>query len=279
MRGSSLLLFLCLTVSALVSCDFRKAPVLRTADGTFLSLAEMADDLEAAPLVFIGELHGEASHHEVQLQVIRALHERGRQVTIGLEIFHDGHQEDLDAWVAGELAVEEFFEVYRHNWDSPWTLYRNIFLYARDNAIAMIGLNAPPDITVQVAARGFASLTPEQTARLPGVSCSVDKEYEAFIRKALEMHEGGAKNFRYFCEAQMVWDTTMAWKVTQFLRTNPESTMIVLAGTSHAWKKGIPEQVRRQAALPFRTILPEVRGRLDRRSVSAKETDYLWTGL
>ena len=77
----------------------------------------------------------------------------------------------------------------------------------------------------------------------------------------------------------MVWDTTMAWKVTQFLRTNPESTMIVLAGTSHAWKKGIPEQVRRQAALPFRTILPEVKGRLDGRSISAEETDYLWTGL
>jgi uncharacterized iron-regulated protein len=143
----------------------------------------------------------------------------------------------------------------------------------------MIGLNAPPDITEQVAARGFASLTPAQTARLPGVSCSVDREYEAFIRKALGMHKGGKRNFRFFCEAQMVWDTTMAWKIMQFFEASPESAMIVLTGTSHAWKKGIPEQVLRRGTVPFRTILPEVRDRLDRRSVTTEETDYLWTGI
>ena len=128
MKGSSLLrLVLCLTVPALISCDYPRDPILRTADGSFLSLAEMADDLEAAPLIFIGELHGETRHHEAQLQVIRALYERGRPVAIGLEMFHDGHQEALDAWVEGELSVDEFSEVYQHNWNFPWSLYGGIF--------------------------------------------------------------------------------------------------------------------------------------------------------
>jgi uncharacterized iron-regulated protein len=282
MKGNNfflLSLLLCLTIPAHFSCDVRNGPILRTADGAFLSLVDMADDLEGLPLVFIGEIHDVASHHETQLQVIRALHERDRPVAIGLEMFHDGHQEDLDAWVRGELTVEEFSEVYRHNWNHPWFLYRDIFLYARDNAIAMVGLNAPPDITAQVAARGFASLAPDQTARLPGVACNVDREYEAFIRKALSAHAERPKNFRFFCEAQMVWDTTMAWRVLKYLGPRPESTMVVLAGSGHAWKKGVPEQVRRRASLPFRTILPEVEARLEMSAATTEETDYLWTGL
>jgi uncharacterized iron-regulated protein len=278
MKRNSLPLFLfCLTVFFLLSCDLRKGPILRTADGAFVSPEEMADDLERVPLVFLGELHNEARHHEMQLRVIRTLHKRGRPVAIGLEMFHDGHQEDLDAWVAGEMPDEEFYEVYRHNWSSDWPLYRDIFLYARDNSIPMVGLNAPPDITEQVSGQGFDSLTPAQLARLPGVSCNVSREYETFIRKALEMHKGQVKNFRYFCEAQMVWDTTMAWKVLQFLETNPESTMVVLTGTSHAWKKGIPDQVRQRGTVPFRTVLPEIKDHLDRRTITAEETDYLWT--
>jgi uncharacterized iron-regulated protein len=239
----------------------------------------MVEDFTTVPLVFIGELHNHPGHHRVQLRVIEALLERGSEVAIGLEMFHDGHQGELDDWISGRLGREEFLEIYFHNWSSPWPLYRDIFELAREKGIPMVALNASPDLTSQVAAHGFSSLDPSQLARLPGVSCTVDPEYEDFIRQALGVHPHGAGSFRAFCEAQMVWDTTMAWKLTDYLDRHPGTTMVVLAGSGHSWKRGIPKQVDHRSELTYLTLLPEMGESLTRGNVSEGDTDYLWTGL
>lgn len=263
----------------LASCRRTESAIIRVGEGTVVSFEEMIDDFTDVPLVFVGELHNHPGHHRAQLRVIRALAESGRPVSIGLEMFHDGHQEELDAWVEGSLGVEDFIDAYDHNWSSPWPLYRDIFLFARERGLPMVALNASPDLTTLVAARGFASLSPEQLARLPGASCNVDREYEEFIRRALGEHAYGGSSFRHFCEAQMVWDTTMAWKVVDYLEKHPGTTMVVLAGSGHSWRRGIPEQVRRRSGLPFRILLPEVGEHLSRENASREDTDYLWTGL
>jgi len=56
-------------------------------------------------------------------------------------------------------------------------------------------------------------------------------------------------------------------------------TAVVLAGGGHAWKRGIPEQVRRRSNVPYRVILPEEQGRLARDTVSPEDADYLWLSI
>jgi uncharacterized iron-regulated protein len=273
---------LCLTAAALcaaLSCRPRESAIVRVEDGREIPFAAMVEDLASVPLVFLGELHDRRSHHDAQLEVIRALAERDRPVAIGVEMFHDGHQEELDAWLAGNLSTEKFIDVYYHNWHSPWPLYRDIFLFAREKGLPMVGLNVSPDITSLVAAHGFDSLGPSQVARLPGVSCNVDPEYEKFIRQALGGHDFGGSSFRFFCEAQMVWDTAMAGKISEYLDGHPDGAMVVLAGSGHSWRHGIPDQVRKRTRIPYRIVLPEIEERLTGESASTEETDYLWTGL
>jgi uncharacterized iron-regulated protein len=174
------------------------------------------------------------------------------------------------------LSEKAFQQVYYDNWTFPWSLYRDIFLYARKHKIPMIGLNVPRDITHQVAERGFASLTAEQMGELPEVSCNVDAAYMEFIRRSFGAHAHGDMNFIYFCEAQVVWDTAMAWNLLAFLKENPKHTVVVLAGNGHAWKRGIPEQIQRQSTILYRVILPEEPGRSERGNISLEEADYLW---
>jgi uncharacterized iron-regulated protein len=140
----------------------------------------------------------------------------------------------------------------------------------------MIGLNIPREITQQVARNGFASLTPEQTGELPPVTCNVDPAYMDFIRRSFGVHAHGDMEFTYFCEAQIVWDTAMAWQLLTFLKEHPTCRVVVLAGNGHAWKRGIPEQIQRQSSVPHRVILPEQPGRLDRAGVTLEDADYLW---
>ncbi|MGE5312018.1 MAG: ChaN family lipoprotein, partial [Nitrospirota bacterium] len=214
-----------------------------------------------------------------QLEVIRRLHESGVPIAVGLEMFRRDTQEQLDRWVNGELDEKSFQKIYFDNWSLPWNLYRDIFVFARDHKIPLVGLNVPRDITRQIAREGFASLTPEQLGDMPAVSCVVDDAYAAFIRRSLGMHAHGDMNFTRFCEAQLFWDTAMAWNAIRFLKDHPSSTMVVIAGSGHAWKRGIPAQVTTRTPLPFRVILPEIPGRLERETVRLDDTDYLWLGI
>ena len=71
----------------------------------------------------------------------------------------------------------------------------------------------------------------------------------------------------------------MAFRTVRYLEENPGETMVVLAGSGHSWKRGIPEQLSRQSDLPFASVLPEVEDDLDRESVTAGDTDYLWLDI
>ena len=266
------------TLSLLLFCTqvSGTGQILRVSDGAVMSLSEVVEDLKQTRIVFVGELHNNRTHHAVQLEVIRALKEANVPVAIGLEMFQRRSQAELDRWIQGKLSEREFQKIYYRNWNFPWKLYRNIFTYAKDGRIPMIGLNVPPEITRQVAREGFASLSPEQREDLGVVSCRVDPEYQAFIRRSLGMHGHGGMTFRNFCEAQMVWDTAMALNVLRFLDENPDFVVVVVAGSGHAWKQGIPVQIRSRSALPFRVILPRIPGRVERENVTVNEADYLW---
>ena len=251
----------------------------RVSDGKILSLSELTKDLIESRLVFVGEIHTFKRHHHMQLQTIRALKEAGAPVAIGLEMFRRDNQTNLDRWVAGELSEREFQKIYYKNWNYPWPLYRDIFLYARKYKIPMVGLNVPPEVTRQVAREGFASLSPKQRGDLPMVTCRVDPEYMAFVRRSLGMHGHGGMEFTKFCEAQLVWDTAMAWSLLRYLEKNPKAIVVVVAGSGHSWKLGIPAQIQSRSTVPFRVILPEVPGRVELENITVNETDYVWLEL
>jgi uncharacterized iron-regulated protein len=96
-----------------------------------------------------------------------------------------------------------------------------------------------------------------------------------YIRKAFGGHGHGDLNFVYFCEAQLVWDTVMAVNALKYLSANPQSVMVILAGTGHVRKQAIPAQIRDRSDIALRVILPEVPGSIERSTVDSDDADYL----
>jgi len=212
-------------------------------------LSAVLERLVEKRIILVGEHHTNETHHKAQLTIITALHERGVPLAVGLEMFRADSQGLLDQWVRGETGEEAFRKAYEENWGYPWTLYREIFEYGRHKKIPLVGLNVPREVTQKVARRGFKSLSDREKGSLPFVECKVDPDYMAFIRKAYGAHAHGKLDFSNFCEAQLVWDKAMAIHALRYLESNPDSTMVILAGTGHAWKKGIPEQLRQRSSL------------------------------
>jgi|SRR3990172_2255 len=257
--------------------DRVEGPVFRVADGKVISFEQMIGEIKGVTIVFVGELHDNAEHHRLQLDVIKALHATGAPLAVGLEMFRAESQKDLDRWVSGASTLDQFLPVYYDNWRVVWPLYRDIFLSARESKIPLAGLNVPQEVTRKVASKGFAALGPKDLKDLPpDIFCNVDPRYMEFIKRAYSGHDIDEQTFVHFCEAQMVWDKSMAWHLVRYLRKNPSQHMIVLAGAGHAWKRGIPGQVEQLSpTLTYKVILPHIPGDIDKKHISINDADYV----
>ena len=249
--------------------------ILDVAAETEVSPDDLLDDLRRAQVIFLGEFHDHVGHHSAQLSIIDALDDDERPLAIGLEMFRKESQEALDRWTGKEMSLSEFLAVYNDNW-SMWQVYREIFNHARNEEVKMIGLNIPRSITRKVARNGFQSLPEEDRQALGNVQCQVNPFYSNYIRQAMGGYGGHGDQYLYFCEAQLLWDTMMARNLVTFLRENPDYRLVVLAGSGHAWKFGIPRQMLEEAKISYRVLLPEYFSRLDRSNVTVEITDYLW---
>jgi uncharacterized iron-regulated protein len=240
-----------------------------------LTGAQAVKRMQNVRIVLVGEHHNNADHHLAQLQIIQALHNAGRKVAIGMEMFRQESQQALNQWTAGQLEEDQFIKIFNDNWTFGWKLYRPILTYARDNQLPVVGLNVSRKITAQVAYYGFESLNSEQKGALEGITCNVTPEYRDFIQKAYGAHEHGRMNLDRFCEAQLVWDSIMALNAIAYLNQHNETMLVIVAGSGHARKLGIPTQLAKRTAMPYVVILPETEGVFDRDTLSALDADFL----
>ncbi len=211
-----------------------------TTTGALITPQEMAQKLAGTGILFIGENHTDQEFHNVQFRTIKALHEAGREVLIGLEMFPYTEQALLDNWNTGLYTESGFVELaaWYDNWGYHWNYYRNIFLYAREKGITMYAVNSPREVVKSVRAKGFADLTPEEAAHLPPKLAAENDEhrsmYRAFFDKNDTLHMNDAALDGLY-RAQTMWDATMGWNALQALKQHggPNAIMVVLIGAGH----------------------------------------------
>lgn len=252
--------------------------ITRLSDGATVSLPQLSKAAAASDVTLLGESHDDPYHHELQLDLIRLLHADKLPIAVGLEMMQSDYQKQLDDWVAGTLSEPEMEQVFEKNW-TDWRLYRDIFLFAREQRIPMVALNVPLAVVRKVSQQGFASLTAEERRDLPaGTSCDLTNPQVAFLRKsfrAVEHHLQNGKKFNNFCEAQTVRNSGMASNISRYLEKQPRRKMVVLTGVWHAVKYAIPDQLQRLGGrLNMTVILPRTPYLEDTLS-GENEADYL----
>ncbi|GMW07693.1 MAG: hypothetical protein AMXMBFR8_24890 [Nevskiales bacterium] len=211
-----------------------------TASGKLITPQEMARRLAGTGILFIGENHTNQEFHNVQYRTIRALHEAGRKVMIGLEMFPYTEQAVLDDWIGRRFTERGFVDLGRwyDNWGYHWNYYRDIFLYARANGIGMYAINSPRDVVKSVRAKGFDNLSPEEAAHLPPQLAPESDEHQRMFRAffdpadALHMNDDALQGLY---RAQTMWDATMGWNALQALQQHggDNAIMVVLIGAGH----------------------------------------------
>ncbi|MCE5313160.1 MAG: ChaN family lipoprotein [Nitrospiraceae bacterium] len=223
------------------------------------SIRDMAIQSKDKKIIYVGEEHNNFSHHLAQLDVIRTLHEQGKKVAIGMEMFYRSSQAALDGYTSGAIDEREFLKRsgYFRQWGFDYSLYKPILDFARLNKLPVVALNITRKIVGKVGESGISSLTEEEKAQLPKQMDYSDEDYRARLVAVLETHSGaGRRNFENFFQAQVLWDEYMAESVDIFMKKNPERTMVVVAGGGHlSYGSGIPKRAYRRNSLPYAIIL------------------------
>ncbi len=222
------------------------------------TLAQTIQQIDAARVVLVGETHTRWDHHLVQLEILKLLYQKSPKLAIGVEWFQQPYQKHLDAYVAGELSEQEMLHLsgYFERWRYDYRLYRPIIQYAREYKIPIIALNASQELSHALSKSGFDNLPDELKEQLPESYDWSDKEYEKRLRSVFDEHPDYPGEFKDFLRGQLTWDESMAESAAQYLDKNPESRLLILAGSGHImYGSGIPNRIKRRIDVEQVSIL------------------------
>jgi uncharacterized iron-regulated protein len=252
-----------------------------------IGYADLLDRLGDKRIVYVGEIHNDVDHHDVQLRILEGLYARDPRLVIGMEMFERPYQPVLDAWTDG--AVDQKAFIRQSEWFSRWRfdflLYEKILDFAREKEIKILALNAPRELVSKVGDFGMRALSRGERALIAPIDTS-DTLHREYVQKVWEAHRKTPdQTLETFYEAQCVWEDTMAETISSFVKS-PEGKgvrIVVLAGAGHVvYKFGIPKRAFGRTGVPYATILPSNLKRLrkefrrDEKFSSTVLADFFW---
>lgn len=210
-------------------------------------------------VVYVGESHTNVLHHRIELEVLKELlRRRPGKVSLGMEMFQRPSQPVLNDWVAGRIGEKAFAREYYRNWNLPFDYYRDILVFARENGVPIVALNASEKTVMELMQKGPDGLSEETRMGLPEFDVS-DPYHRESMRAAFQGHGHGSEAFDSFYRTMLLWDETMAEAVADYLKEpeNAETQMVVMAGGFHvAHGFGIPRRVFRRLPESYSIIVP-----------------------
>lgn len=232
-------------------------------------LGQIINDIKQRPVLYVGEGHTNYEDHRVQLEVIRRLHEEGRPLAIGMEMFQTPYQTPLDDYISGKTDEPDFLRgtEYFKRWGYDYNLYREVLFYARAHDIPVVALNVKREIITKVSSGGLDALSPEERKLLPPDMDMSDAGYRARLKEIYDMHReqgSGSQSFENFYQSQVIWDEVMAASLAEYMSLNPERQMVVLCGQGHVeFGSGLPRRAYRRNGKPYAILINAARETMD----------------
>jgi uncharacterized iron-regulated protein len=217
--------------------------------------------------VCVGEEHSNAHDHWVELEAARQLFRSWPHGALGLEMIQRPFQGVLDDFAAHR--IDEAALRSRVGWDERWGF--DFGFYAPTIAVAiaahgaLLALDAPTELTKQVAHHGIAGLSAADQAKLPELDLH-DAAHRAWFDGLME-DMGGADAHAHAAAGsgsdagddgaqmpsaddiyavQVIWDETMADTAAAWLKAHPDGHMLILAGNGHCHDSAIVSRLERR---------------------------------
>jgi uncharacterized iron-regulated protein len=238
--------------------------IVHVATGREVTFDQMMDIIGDDRVVYVGEMHNNASDHEIELRVLKALaarHPGG--LMVGMEMFSRDAQKDLDDWLAGRMDPDRFLHLYYDNWSEYYGYYRDILEFCKASDIPIVALNADTD-EVRATSRGERNRPEDWAAE--GWD-GKDPYHHAYLDAVMGGHGHGAPG--RFYAVQLLWEETMAQAAYDALTApwGKDRQLLVLAGAGHVqYGFGVPRRLFNRLPVSYATVVPFVQELPENRS-------------
>mgnify|MGYP006278832871 FL=1 len=263
-----------------VQARFRLGDIVALHQGERVAFEPFVARLAPHDLVYVGEVHDQAEHHLIQVQILQALMACCGPVDVAMEFFRTPQQDILDRYLAGEMTESEFLEAadWNRSWGFPYHLYRPLLNLAREHGSRILAINVPRELVRKVARKGLAGLTPEERDRLPRKIDLTNEAHRDYVREAYLLHDRqGVPNFQFFYEAQCVYEEVMADNLSAYFENagRHHRKLVAFTGNGHLeFRFGIPNRVQERTPVSAVTILPYPL--VENTSIPSEIADFVW---
>ncbi len=234
--------------------------IVRASDQTEISENEIHALVASADVVYLGEIHDNPWHHEIQLEIVRHLVEASTQPAIGFEFFDTGQTSDLMSFIfqpdmSGDHAIKSSAKAEqrlrrRLGWgkerDDEWAAYFPIIDYARQNGLAVFGTDLPRGLKRRLARADRSQLSPIEQRFIVDTGFNNDA-YRTLMQDTFnEMHCGWSdqKLLDRLYQTWLARNDAMATAITDMLAAGTNRPIIMIVGAGHTrYNMGIYERV------------------------------------
>jgi len=212
--------------------------------GREVSLREIAADMDNYDVLMFGEEHNDSVTHFLEASMLELMYLKfGDNLALSMEMFDRDVQPIMDEYLKGFIQERHFIKDSRA-W-SNYSDYKPMVTYAKGKKLDVICANAPMRYTNLAGRKGQAALQelPEWArdymAPLPFDTASGD-----YYLKLVGMMSGDGgdtgkgshmkHNSFNLVVAQSLWDATMAYSITRYMKKNKDKKIMHVNGKFHS---------------------------------------------
>jgi uncharacterized iron-regulated protein len=213
-----------------------------------VTLPQLMQNVRPGDVIIVSEEHGFAPHHAHQRDLLAALATAWPQtpVNVGMEFFEYPDQPAINDFLQGRLLENVFLQQIK--WGKiDFGLYRQQVLFPRQVGGVTLGLNAPHTLAHRLSMVGDPKLltSAEQALLPPQFQRGNSKYLQRFAEIMGQQHPGTDAELQKMFWAQSLWDDTMAWQTSLFMRAHPDQILVIIVGDFHAaYGGGLPDRLR-----------------------------------
>ncbi len=219
--------------------------VLHDGMDSTISAQDLASKLKDYDVVFVGELHGNAGAHRVQLEMLRWFVAEKRKLALSTEQFERDVQPALDKYLAGKIDEAAFLKDTR-----PWPNhadYRPQVELCRENNVHVIAGNIPRRLASRVFKEGpevIEKFSDEEKSWCAAALHAAPGAYRDKFMKQMGGADGHNQRLENMYASQSFKDDTMAESVANWLKANKGARVMHINGNFHsAGGLGVPEKL------------------------------------
>lgn len=183
--------------------------------GKEINLQVIVDEAKVKPLLFFGELHDNATGHQLEMKLLQELHKAySKQVILAMEMFEADVQFVIDEYFAG-LINQKSFEQESRIWPNYKEDYKPLLEFARENQLKLVASNVPRRYANAVYHKGVNVLSdfPKSSQKwMAPLPLKVDTTLSTYREMSAMLPGHDASNMIY---SQALKDATMAYFIVK----------------------------------------------------------------